>query len=231
MFTLDKGQTVLFQEQLENQIGVKLQLKINNNRSTMLSVKWEPDCTKVSLHRMFLRAPHNIMQDLACYLRREQESLGPNIKAYIENNLQKLDYSYQLNLKKLHIKGQVYDLQKMYDDINREYFDAKLNLYITWFGKAQRASGNRITFGLFHDPLRLIKVNRLLDNENFPPYFIAYIIYHEMLHHVCPAYVDTNGIKQIHSKAFKAREKQFSHYIQAQKWIQDNQDYLFNSSF
>jgi hypothetical protein len=227
MFSLDKTQTTTFQERLENSTGTKLVLKINNNRSTMLSVKWEPDFTKVSLHRMFLRAPKNVMQELACYLKREHDTLAPNIKAYIEDNLQKLDYSYQLNLKKLDTKGRVYDLQQIYDDLNREYCNGELNLYITWFGNARRSSSNRITFGLFHDPLRLIKINRLLDSEHFPPYFVAYIIYHEMLHYVCPTYVDSKGIKQIHSKAFRAREKQFSHYLAAQQWIQANQEHLF----
>lgn len=231
MMTMDPIQTITFQEQLENQLGGKLQLKINNNRSTMLSVKWEPDCTKVSLHQMFLKAPQNIMEELACYLRREHKSLAPNIKAYIEKNLQKLDYSYQLDLRKLHTQGQVYNLQQIYDELNDEYFNGELNLYITWFGKARRSSSSRITFGLFHDPLRLIKINRLLDNKRFPPYFVAYIIYHEMLHYVCPTYVDEKGLKHIHSKAFKEREKKFRYYKHAQQWIRNNQELLFNSSY
>ena len=85
------------QEQLKIGAGIKLRLKINDNRSTMLSVKWEPDCTKVSLHRMFLQAPQNVMQALACYLRGEHKKIAPSIKAYIEDNLQKLDYSHQID--------------------------------------------------------------------------------------------------------------------------------------
>ncbi len=94
-------EALTFQEQLENSAGMKLHLKINDNRSTMLSVKWEPDCTKVSLHRMFLQAPQNVMQALACYLRGEHKNISPSIKAYIEDNLQKLDYSYQRDLSNL----------------------------------------------------------------------------------------------------------------------------------
>jgi len=218
-----------FQEQLENNAGIKLQLKINDNRSTMLSVKWEPDCTKVSLHRMFLKAPLNIMQALACYLKGEHKTLAPSIKAYIEHNLQKLDYSHELDLSKLKTKGECYDLEKIYNHLNREYFDKPLDLYITWFGEGRRKSCQRVTFGLFHDPLRLIKINRLLDDKYFPDYFIAYVIYHEMLHHICPAYVDKNGFKHIHSKAFKEREQNFKYFKQARQWIRDNEHYLFNA--
>lgn len=230
-YDLDNQQTLTFQEQLENSAGIKLRLKINDNRSTMLSVKWEPDCTKVSLHRMFLQAPQNVMQALACYLKGEDRKLAPSIKAYIENNLQRLDYSHELDFSQLETKGRIYDLEKMYHHLNAEYFDEPLGLHMTWFGERRRRVCKRVTFGLYHDPLRLIKINRLLDNKYFPDYFVSYVIYHEMLHYVCPTYVDENGYKHIHSKAFKEREKKFKHFKEAQQWIRDNQNYLFNASY
>lgn len=220
-------QEMTLQEELENSTGMKLRLKINDNRSTMLSVKWEPDYTKVSLHRMFLRAPQNVMQALACYLKGEHKRLAPSIKAYIEDNLQKLDYSSQLDERKLETRGKIYDLKKLYDSINQDYFNNQLNLNITWFGKPHNACKSRITFGLFHDPLKLIKINRLLDNPHFPDYVVSFVVYHEMLHYVCPTYVDEKGQKHIHSKEFKQREKQFIHYHLAQKWIRENQQALF----
>ncbi len=226
----DSEQTLTFQQQLENSTGMKLQLKINDNRSTMLSVKWEPDCAKVSLHRMFLQAPQNVMQELACYLNGKHTKIAPSIKAYIEDNLQKLDYSHELDLSKLQTKGRVHDLKEIYADLNHEYFNKALGLHITWFGKSQKRGKNRITFGLFHDPLKLIKINRILDNKHFPDYFVSYVVYHEMLHYVCPTYVDEKGQKHIHSKAFKEKEKEFKYYEMAQQWIRDNQNYLFNSA-
>ncbi len=222
---------LIFQEKLENSAGIKLRLKINDNRSTMLSVKWAPDCTRVSLHRMFLQAPRNVMQALACYLKGKDRKLAPSIKAYIEHNLQQLDYSHELDLSKLETKGRVYDLQKIYHYLNRNYFDGALDLHITWFGHGRRRSCNRVTFGLFHDPLRLIKINRLLDNKRFPDYFVAYVVYHEMLHYVCPTYVDEKGQKHIHSKEFKEREQEFKYFKLAQQWIRDNQHYLFHASY
>lgn len=218
---------ITFQEKLEHQIGRKLHLKINDNRSTMLSVKWEPKYTKVSLHWMFLKAPQNIMQALACYLKREHRTLPPSIKAYIEYQLQQLDYSHQLNPDLLQTEGRVYDLQGMYDKLNHQYFDSSLDLHITWFGERRRSPYKRVTFGLYHDPLRLIKINRLLDNDHFPPYFVSYVIYHEMLHYVCPSYVDEKGLKQIHNREFKEREREFRYFREAQQWIRENQHYLF----
>lgn len=224
-------QILTFQEQLEHNAGIKLQLKINDNRSTMLSVKWEPDLTKVSMHRMFLQAPKNIMQALACYLNGKQKSLAPAIKAYIENQISSLDYSHELDCSKLQTKGKYFDLQEIYHSLNREYFNNALNLYITWFGSGDKRKRNRITFGLYHDPLKLIKINKILDHREFPDYFISYVIYHEMLHYVCPAYVDEKGNKHIHSKEFKEKEKKFLFFDRAQEWIKNHKNDLFNATY
>lgn len=216
-----------FQNQIETQVGKRLCVKINDNHSTMLSVKWGPDCTKVSLHRMFLKAPINIMNELACYLKKEKRFISPVIKAYIEDNLKKLNYQKQVDRQKLYIQGNVYNLQTIYNELNHEYFDGELNLHITWFGKVQQRNRTRVTFGLYHDPLRLIKIHRILDTPSFPDYFIRYVIYHEMVHHVCPAYVDEKGISRIHSKEFKALEKGFRHYDLALQWVREHQNQLF----
>jgi hypothetical protein len=217
----------ILQKKLESSSGLKLKLTINDNRSTMLSVKWEPDCTKVSLHRIFLQAPKNVMEALACYLRREDKIIAPSVKAFIEANLQKLDYSHLLDRKKLCSQGSVYNLQKIYNGLNEEYFQGKLNLLITWFGKPMQRNRSRVTFGLYYDPLRLIKINRLLDHPSFPDYLISYVIYHEMLHHVCPAYFDDKGQHHIHSKEFKEKEVKFRYYDLAQNWIKEHQTYFF----
>lgn len=218
-----------FQQELECSLGKKLKVKINDNRSTMLSVKWSPECTKVSLHRMFLEAPRNIMDDLACYLKRERKIISPGIKAFIEDNIKKLDYGHQVDPCKLCVQGNVYNLQKIYNDLNQHYFDGDLRLFITWFGKSTQRNRSRVTFGLYHDPLRLIKIHRLLDSPNFPDYVVAYVVFHEMVHHVCPAYVDKNGLNRIHSKEFKAMEQRFEHFDLAQKWIKKNQSNLFHT--
>lgn len=219
--------TSTIQRRLEDQSGLKLKLKINDNRSTMLSVKWEPDATKVSLHRMFLEAPRNVMDDLACYLRQENKNIAPTVKAFIEDGLKKLDYSNQIDGAKLYSRGNVYNLQRIYQDLNREYFDGALNLRITWYGRPNQRPRSRFTFGLYHDLMRLIKINRMLDTPTFPDYLVSYVVYHEMVHHVCPSYFDARGYHHIHSKEFREREEQFRYYDLAQDWIKRNRANLF----
>jgi hypothetical protein len=167
------------------------------------------------------------MDALACYLRQEDNNIGPTVKAFIEDNLKNLDYSHQLDKTKIYSQGHVYNLLKIYNTLNLEYFKNKLNLHITWFGKPIQSGSSRVTFGLYYDQIRLIKINRLLDSPSFPDYFVSYVVYHEMLHHVCPSYFDAKGQHQIHSKEFKAREVEFEHYELAQTWIKENHASFF----
>lgn len=218
----------ILQQKLQEGVRKPVKIKINDNRSTMLSVRWDPECTKVSLHRLFLDAPRNIMDELACYVRREHGDISNNVRAYIEEKLKLFDYSHELDLKRLHSQGNVYNLQKIYQSLNEEYFDEKLKLYITWFGKPQVKTKSRLTFGLYHDPLKLIKINRLLDSPSFPDYLVYFVVYHEMLHHVCPSYYE-KGVHRIHTKEFKEREKAFKHFDLAQNWIKTHADYLFHT--
>lgn len=219
-----------FRNQLENITGKKfkkLQVKLNDNHSTMLSVKWEPDCTKLSMHRMFLEAPKNIMQELACYIGQERDNIAPSVKAYIEDNLKKFDYRNRVDNQQIYSQGNVYNLKKIYNDLNQTYFNNKLDLKITWFGKPMQRNRSRVTFGLYHEPLKLIKIHRMLDNPTFPDYLVDYVVFHEMLHDVCPTYVDKNGWHRVHSDEFKEREKEFQHFDLAQRWIKEHQAHFF----
>jgi len=218
-------------EKLERGSRKRVKLKINDNRTTMLSVKWEPEYTKVSLHRMFLQAPIEVMNSLGSYIRREKSSIDSTVKAYIERSLRALDYSKKLDKSKLSTKGSTYDLQEIFDDLNHKYFDDKLKLKITWFGTKKPKTGSRVTLGLYQDPLKLIKIHRLLDSRHFPRFVIEYVIFHEMSHFMHPPYVDRNGVTKIHHKEFKEKEESYEFYEQANRWIKKHQHDFFNSTF
>lgn len=193
----------------------------------MVSVKWEPDRTKVSLHKMFENAPRNIMDDLACYITKQSKEISPLVRAYIEDNLKKLDYRHTVDTKKLQVQGNVYNLKELFNDVNHQYFGGKLDLFITWFGTPQKRNRTKVTFGLYHDATKLIKINRMMDNPSFPEYVVSFVIYHEMLHHVCPSYFDESGIHRVHSPEFKRLEEKFEHFTLANEWIKKNQSKFF----
>ncbi|SCA63184.1 hypothetical protein SCG7086_AL_00230 [Chlamydiales bacterium SCGC AG-110-P3] len=221
----------MFLDRLQETARLPLRVKINDNRSTMLSVRWANDHTRVSVHRMFVTAPGNVMEALACYIRGDDKQLAPSIRAFIEEGIQGLDYSHTLDKARLRSTGVVYDVKAIYDRLNAEYFAGELNLSITWFGAQRQSSRRRLTFGLYDEPLKLIKIHRILDHEDIPPYVLEFVIYHEITHHVCPPYVDEEGVNRIHHSAFKARERNYRQYYEAQDWIKKHREDLFRGAF
>ncbi len=223
------NQCELFSRDLQNLVGKRLELSITDNRSTMLSVRWEPEKTKVSLHRMFLQAPIHIRNDLVRYLKRAKTRVPITIKAFIQEKASRLDYSHLVERASLLTRGHFFDLQAIYNRLNRRYFNNKLKLSITWYGSDTPTSNSRCSLGLFYDALRLIKVHNVLDAVFVPCYVVEYIVYHEMVHAICPAYVDNRGINRVLSPEFLAREKCFTHYAEAIEWLKENRKNFFIS--
>jgi len=216
-----------FLEQLEKKVGKKLNIKINDNRSTMVSVRWDPKCTKVSLHRMFLEAPQNVTEELAFYIKKKKRDFSPVVKEFIQEGLKSLDYSDRINPKTVTVQGEVHNLEKLYKKVEKTYFKEPLHLKITWYREKSAQKRTSITLGQYHHLLRLVKVHRVLDTDQYPPYLIEFIIYHEMLHHTCLPFVDDKGNSVVHTKEFKTKEKEFKYYDEVEKWMKKNQELLF----
>ena len=123
-------------------------------------------------------------------------------------------------------QGQHYDLKQIYQLLNAHYFEGKLDLKVTWFGNQNRSVTSKRLLGSYNSRQRLVKVHRLLDNPHFPDYFISYIVYHEMLHHLFPP-IKTKGKRQIHHDLFKAGERKFQHYELAKNWQKENKNKFF----
>ncbi len=109
----------------------------------------------------------------------------------------------------------------MFEAVNDRYFGGGINAVITWGkrptrkikGQAQRT----IKLGSYAAVDRLIRIHPALDQKWVPRYFVAYIVYHEMLHHVIPG---SRGLGRVnlHPPEFKEREKQFRYFERALQW-------------
>jgi hypothetical protein len=76
---------------------------------------------------------------------------------------------------------------------------------------------------------KLIRIHPALDQVFVPRYFVEFIVYHELLHHVIPP-VRVNGRYQIHSPAFRQREREFPAYAEAMAWRQQSLRRLLRST-
>jgi len=114
-------------------------------------------------------------------------------------------------------KGQVYDLNEIFDTINFWYFGGKLEKpVLTWSPrKSYHILGH-------HDSTHnTISVSRSLDSKGVPLFVVEYVLFHEMLHIAHPA-VHHNGRRYHHTSAFRRDERRFAHFNEAEKWIENN---------
>ena len=93
--------------------------------------------------------------------------------------------------------------------------ELKIDAAITWGARTGRPRRrNSIKMGSYSVEDRLIRIHRSLDREFVPRFFVAWIVFHEMLHQVHDIRVK-NGRREFHSKEFLADEAQFEQYDEA----------------
>lgn len=114
-------------------------------------------------------------------------------------------------------RGEYHHLEEILSRVNTDYFEGKLNLKITWFTRKRSSAPRRIILGSYHFRTELIRINSYLDQAHIPDYFVAYIVYHEALHHVHPPVRGKRG-RSIHHAKFKESEKRFKEYDQAMEF-------------
>lgn len=112
-------------------------------------------------------------------------------------------------------QGETYDLDKMFAKLNRRYFHGELEKpTLTW---SQRRTRNILGH---HDRVHeTITISKTLDAADVPEQFVEFILYHEMLHIKHPARL-INGRRYYHTSAFRADERRFPYYAQAQEWLE-----------
>ena len=111
-------------------------------------------------------------------------------------------------------RGQVYDLEEIFEQLNRQFFFGLLaRPRMTWSRAHARNS-------LAHyDPAHnAIVVSRAFDQLRVPRCAIEYIVYHEMLHLKHP--VKLRGSRRcVHGPEFQAEEKLFPQLDEAKKFL------------
>lgn len=214
---------------LRTRVGLPLRLTITDNRRTMLSLKRRrsTEGVEVRLHHMFLHGDAPLWSALSDYLFDGDRAAAQTIARYIERHRERIRREQRRPIA-LYTTGAHHDLAEIYAKVNRQYFDARVEAHITWGrdpGKHHRRSRRSIKLGSYTSRDRLIRVHPALDAAFVPRYFVEYIVYHEMLHHVLPPKTQS-GRRELHGPVFKAREREFQDYDAALRWEREHLDRL-----
>ena len=111
-------------------------------------------------------------------------------------------------------KGQYYDLEKIFDDLNARFFHGLMaRPLITW-----STNHSRQRLGHYDPAHNTIVISRVFDRAETPPYAVEYLMYHEMLHLRHP--VKLRGSRRcVHPAAFQEEEKLFPQLEEAKKYL------------
>ena len=228
------------QDSLERRIRAHLargrvQVVLTDNRYTMISVRRlsKPASRskakeyEVRLHHMFADADPVITRALARYIADNDADASRVLGDFIDDNSDHVrGRGRRTPATVIFTAGEYHDLRQIYDDLNARYFENKIDASITWGARTGRPRRrNSIKMGSYSVEDRLIRIHRSLDRAFVPRFFVAWIVFHEMLHQVHDIRVK-NGRREFHSKEFLADEAQFEHYDEAKLWERRHLDAL-----
>ena len=222
------------QDSLERRIRAHLSkgrvtVTLTDNRYTMISVRRvaKEKRYEVRLHAMFVDADPVITRALARYIADNDADASRVLGDFIDQNAGHVrGRARRQPTQVIFTAGEHHDLRSIYDDLNARYFANKIDAAITWGQRTGRPRRrNSIKMGSYSVEDRLIRIHRSLDRSFVPRFFVAWIVFHEMLHQVHDIRVK-NGRREFHSKEFLADEAMFEHYDQAKSWERRHLDAL-----
>ena len=202
-------------------------LAITDNRHSIISHSLRDGVLRARVHHMFLDAPVRVQTALIKYVTRGDPAASEYVGHFIEANGGRL--VKRSRSAPLLARGKHHDLLTIFDDLNERYFGGQVQAVITWGQRgARRVSGTArrtsMKLGSYDAIDRLIRVNPSLDRTWVPRYFVAFVVYHEMLHHVIPARNARDasgellGRRILHPPEFRERERRFRNYERAITW-------------
>lgn len=207
---------------LEKETGLGVDLAITDNSTRMISVKGGGGVVSVRIHRIFLSAPGDILKEVASFVKNRRD-VSPLIRNYIKESGSFIKKRAAPRVS-VRTRGEHHDLQAVFDSINAEYFGSSVRARITWGRPPARKRVRIKTLGSYSYLSGVIRINPLLDSGRVPGYFVAFVVYHEMLHaHMGMATGSTDSRRRsIHPKEFRKRERLFADYSRAVEWERSN---------
>jgi hypothetical protein len=109
-------------------------------------------------------------------------------------------------------QGEVYNLEEIFEELNREYFFGLMARPL--LGWSKRVS--RTMLGHFDPSHNAIILSRILDAGRVPRVLVEYVMYHEMLHLRHPV-EHHGGRRSVHTRDFRQDEKLFRGFEEAKE--------------
>lgn len=219
-----KIRSLLWRYQPEFVLAGNLDIVFTRSSNTPVSLSQRQGSGTLRLHVLFSRAPDSILEDVIrfCFSRRNQleaKNLRTRILDYVgENRHQTIATMSEPG--PFSPRGKIYDLEKTLRRVIRKYVpERRLVSSRPAIGWSKRPTIKLMGKWIETSPgeQNVIIINRLLDDERVPAYYLEYNVYHELLHDLFSIH-RSQGRWVRHSTEFQAREKTYPLYTRAREW-------------
>jgi len=205
---------------LSDLLAERVRLTVHDNRSTMVSFRRNPGEIHYRIHHMFLEAPHEVVHALAAFAgpRRgaaaRRREAGSRIDAYVKRNRARIAVP---RADRLLARGRVHDLQAIFDRLNAAHFEERIEARIGWGAVRLGRRRRTVKTGVYVQDARIIRIHPTLDRVQVPEFYVAAVVFHEMLHQAVPAR-EVNGRRIVHGVEFRRHERAYPDHARARAW-------------
>ena len=202
---------------LRRVLGPKILVALTDNRTTMISYSVRRGVTYLRLHAIFADAPEPVLTAIARFVKAPRP--GPETEHIIDQWIETHRHLVRRSDRSVRMlpRGEVHNLQKILSRLNLEYFDGCVTARITWSVAARGRKRASIRMGSYSPDEGLIRIHPALDQDYVPEYFVASVVFHEMLHELHGASPE-DGHRRVHTPAFRRDEARFRDYGRARTW-------------
>ncbi|HEY8460153.1 MAG TPA: hypothetical protein VIM99_07215 [Blastocatellia bacterium] len=113
-------------------------------------------------------------------------------------------------------RGRAHDLNEIFSRVNNDYFGGLMPKPVLSWNRTLTAR----KFGHYQPSRDAIMISITLDDPEVPALALDFVMYHELLHKKHGT-MTVNGRRLSHSPAFRAEEKRFVQYHEAERLIQE----------
>lgn len=221
-------------DELSGQLGELVKLTVHDNRSTMVSFRRAAGSLQFRVHHMFLDAPAEVVRALGAFAGTASTARG--VAARRREASRRIDQFVRARrdrigaprVGRLQPRGRVHDLAALFDRINTTEFGGAVVARIGWGAVRPGERRRTVKTGVYLHEARAIRIHPTLDRPEVPEFYVAAVVFHEMLHQVVPVH-ERNGRRVVHGAEFRRRERAYRDHQRSREWEKQNLRLLLSS--
>lgn len=114
-------------------------------------------------------------------------------------------------------RGRCHDLEPLFERLNREHFQGRVQALVRWSPRPGSLSTHR-TVNTATGERHVITLGQIYDDPDVPVYAVEGVLFHEMLHAVHPPKKGSGARRHVHHAEFRRAEQAFPGYAAWREW-------------